>query len=127
MKFTMPILALVVAILLVASQSLYTVHQTQYAIKFQLGEFGQLLPPLAREYDLRDAVLLAELNLDVLLARRNTIKSFRPLPAYPAIRRDVAAAPAMSTTTACRSPAAPAAAWYSCWPIASSATRLDHF
>ena len=38
MKFTMPILALGVAILLVASQSLYTVHQTQYAIKFQLGE-----------------------------------------------------------------------------------------
>jgi modulator of FtsH protease HflC len=38
MKFTMPILALVVALLLVASQALYTVHQTQYAIKFQLGE-----------------------------------------------------------------------------------------
>jgi membrane protease subunit HflC len=38
MKFTMPILALVVAVLLVASQALYTVHQTQYAIKFQLGE-----------------------------------------------------------------------------------------
>jgi phenylalanyl-tRNA synthetase beta chain len=58
--------------------------------RFQLGEFGQLLPPLARQYDLRDAVLLAELNLDVLLARRNTAKSFRPLPAFPAIRRDVA-------------------------------------
>ena len=41
MKFTMPILALVVAILLVASQSLYTVHQTQYAIKFQLGEIRE--------------------------------------------------------------------------------------
>jgi modulator of FtsH protease HflC len=38
MKFTMPILALVVAILLVASQALYTVDQRQYAIKFQLGE-----------------------------------------------------------------------------------------
>ena len=38
MKFTMPILALVVAILLVASQSLYTVDQRQYAIRFQLGE-----------------------------------------------------------------------------------------
>jgi len=38
MKFTMPILALVVAILLVASQSIYTVDQTKYAIKFQLGE-----------------------------------------------------------------------------------------
>lgn len=58
--------------------------------KFQLGEFGQLLPPLAKRYDLRDAVLLAELNLDVLLARRNTSKSFKPLPSQPAIRRDVA-------------------------------------
>ena len=38
MKFTMPILAVVVAALLVASQSLYTVDQRQYAIKFQLGE-----------------------------------------------------------------------------------------
>lgn len=38
MKATMPILALVVALLLVASQSLYTVDQRQYAIRFQLGE-----------------------------------------------------------------------------------------
>ena len=38
MKLTMPLLALVVAILLVASQSLYTVDQRQYAIRFQLGE-----------------------------------------------------------------------------------------
>lgn len=35
---TMPILAFVVALLLVASQSFYTVDQTRYAIKFQLGE-----------------------------------------------------------------------------------------
>lgn len=35
---TMPIVAFVVALLLVASQSLYTVDQTKYAIKFQLGE-----------------------------------------------------------------------------------------
>jgi phenylalanyl-tRNA synthetase beta chain len=58
--------------------------------KFQLGELGQLLPPLAKQFDLRDPVLLAELNLDVLLARRNTTKSFKPLPTQPAIRRDVA-------------------------------------
>ena len=37
MKFSMPILALLVAVLLVASQSLYTVDQKQYAIRFQLG------------------------------------------------------------------------------------------
>jgi membrane protease subunit HflC len=38
MKFTMPILAVIVAILLVLSQAIYTVDQTKYAIKFQLGE-----------------------------------------------------------------------------------------
>jgi membrane protease subunit HflC len=38
MKAVMPLLALVVAALLVASQSLYTVDQRQYAIRFQLGE-----------------------------------------------------------------------------------------
>jgi len=38
MRITMPILALVVALILVASQAIYTVSQTQYAIKFQLGE-----------------------------------------------------------------------------------------
>jgi phenylalanyl-tRNA synthetase beta chain len=58
--------------------------------KFELGQFGQLLPALAKQYDLRDAVFLGELNLDLLLARRNTAKSFRPLPSFPAIRRDVA-------------------------------------
>jgi phenylalanyl-tRNA synthetase beta chain len=55
-----------------------------------LGEMGQLAPALARRYDLRDAVLLAELNLDLLLARRNPAKSFKPLPAFPTIRRDLA-------------------------------------
>src|SRR5215468_2187251 len=39
MKATVPILALIVAALLVLSQSIYTVDQRQYAIKFQLGEF----------------------------------------------------------------------------------------
>lgn len=58
--------------------------------KFVLGELGQLLPALAKHYDLRDAVLLAEINLDHLLARRNTSKSFKQLAAFPAIRRDIA-------------------------------------
>jgi len=58
--------------------------------KLPLGEMGQLTPVLAKKYDLRDAVFLAELNLDQLLARRNPSKSFKPLPQFPAIRRDVA-------------------------------------
>lgn len=58
--------------------------------KLVLGEMGQLLPALARQHDLRDAVLLAELNLDLLLHRRNPARSFKPLPAFPSVRRDVA-------------------------------------
>ncbi len=58
--------------------------------KLPLGEIGQLSPALAKRHDLRDAVFVAELNLDQLLARRNPSKSFKPLPQFPSIRRDVA-------------------------------------
>ncbi len=58
--------------------------------KLPLGEMGQLSPVLAKKHDLRDAVFLAELSLDQLLARRNSAKAFKPLPQFPAIRRDVA-------------------------------------
>jgi phenylalanyl-tRNA synthetase beta chain len=58
--------------------------------KLPLGELGQLLPALANQYDLRDAVFLAELRLDQLLARRNATKTFKSLPQFPASRRDVA-------------------------------------
>jgi phenylalanyl-tRNA synthetase beta chain len=58
--------------------------------KLQLGELGQLLPPLAKKYDLRDAVYLAEFNLDLLIARRNPSKSFKALPQFPSSGRDVA-------------------------------------
>jgi len=58
--------------------------------KLPLGEIGQLLPTLTKKYDLRDAVFLAEFNLDLLLARRNPAKSFKSLPQFPSIRRDVA-------------------------------------
>ena len=66
--------------------------------KQTLGEMGQLLPTLARQYDLRDPVFMAELNLDLLLSRRVTAKSFKPLPAYPSIRRDIAMLVAESVT-----------------------------
>ena len=58
--------------------------------RLALGELGQLLPTLARRYDLRGPVFLAELDLDQLLARRNAGKSFKALPQFPSIRRDVA-------------------------------------
>ena len=58
--------------------------------KLQLGELGQLLPTLAKKYDLRDAVFLAEFNLDLLISKRNPAKSFKALPQFPSSRRDVA-------------------------------------
>jgi phenylalanyl-tRNA synthetase beta chain len=58
--------------------------------KLPLGELGQLLPTLAKKYDLRDAVFLAEFNLDLLLSKRNASKSFKSLPQFPSSRRDVA-------------------------------------
>jgi phenylalanyl-tRNA synthetase beta chain len=58
--------------------------------KVPLGELGQLLPTLAKKYDLREAVFLAEFNLDLLLAKRNPAKAFKALPQFPSSRRDVA-------------------------------------
>jgi phenylalanyl-tRNA synthetase beta chain len=72
------------------SSELFLESATIQLGKFQLGQMGQLLPALAKQYDLRDAALLAELDLEVLLTRRNTGKSFKSLPAYPTVRRDLA-------------------------------------
>ena len=75
------------------STKFYLESATFHLGKNALGKFGQLSPILARSHDLRDPVLLAELNLDLLLplARRNAAsRRFKPLPAFPAIRRDVA-------------------------------------
>ncbi|HTD65507.1 MAG TPA: phenylalanine--tRNA ligase subunit beta, partial [Candidatus Limnocylindria bacterium] len=55
-----------------------------------LGEMGQVSPLLAKRHDLRDAVFVAELSLDQLLARWNSSKSFKSLPQFPNIRRDAA-------------------------------------
>lgn len=78
--------------------SLFLESAAIHLSKHQVGELGLLLPTLARSYDLRDPVLLAELDFDLLLARRSAGKSFKPLPAFPAIRRDVAMLVPESTT-----------------------------
>lgn len=58
--------------------------------KNPVGAAGQLNPILAKKYDLRDAVFVAEFSLDFLLTRRSGGKSLKPLTAFPAVRRDVA-------------------------------------
>jgi phenylalanyl-tRNA synthetase beta chain len=58
--------------------------------KQTLGEIGLVVPALAKQYDARDLVWLAELNLETLLALRSPGRSVKPLPQFPGIRRDVA-------------------------------------
>jgi len=55
-----------------------------------IGQLGQLLPTLSKQYEVRDAVFLAELDLDTPLQRRTTNKSFKALAQFPASERDVA-------------------------------------
>jgi phenylalanyl-tRNA synthetase beta chain len=49
-----------------------------------------IAPALAKKLDLRDAVYVAELELDPLLAATDHQKTFRELPKFPAVVRDVA-------------------------------------
>jgi phenylalanyl-tRNA synthetase beta chain len=72
------------------SQTFFLESATAQLGKLPLGEMGRLSPVLQKRYDLRDAVFLAELNFEQLLARRAPGKTFKSLPAFPAIRRDVA-------------------------------------
>src|SRR5438105_9368689 len=81
-----------------ASTDIFLESATIQLVKQVLGELGQLLPPLARRHDLRNAVFLAELNLDLLLSRRKREKSFTHLPLFPTIRRDIAMLVPESTT-----------------------------
>lgn len=69
---------------------LFAESATIHLGRFELGQLGHVLPLLAKQFDLRDPAFLAEINLDTCLARRNPGKSFRSLPAFPSIRRDIA-------------------------------------
>ena len=55
-----------------------------------IGRLGQMQPSLAAPLDLKNPVLLAELDLRLLLARRGGGKSFQALPMFPSVRRDAA-------------------------------------
>ncbi len=68
--------------------------------KIVIGQMGQLLPALGKKYDSRDAIFLAELDLGILLKRHPANISFKPLPKFPAIERDVAMLVAESVTHA---------------------------
>lgn len=70
--------------------ALFIESATIHLGRIELGEMGRVLPPLAERYDIRQPILLAELDLDELLRLRNITRVFKPLPLFPSVRRDVA-------------------------------------
>ena len=84
MRATVPILIIVAVVLLVLSQSIYTVDQRQYAIKFQLGEVVETLPnaglyakvPLVQNVKFYDRRIL---TLDAPKPDRITTSEKKPL------------------------------------------------
>jgi phenylalanyl-tRNA synthetase beta chain len=56
----------------------------------ELGIAGQLLGAQAAELDASGAVLLAEIDVDLVLEQQTTAKRFREIDRFPAITRDIA-------------------------------------
>lgn len=54
-----------------------------------IGRMGAVRSRLAQKYNAQKKVWLAELNLEILKAMHKTSVQFRPLPLYPAVRRDM--------------------------------------
>ena len=54
-----------------------------------LVRFGQLQHQVAREYKLRQPIYVAEVDLDGLLALRLRTRTFRPIPRFPTVERDL--------------------------------------
>ena len=56
-----------------------------------IGTLGALHPDVAAHYDLPADVYLADIDADALLQHAAVAPRFRPVPRFPAVRRDVAA------------------------------------
>ncbi|MFH1853786.1 MAG: phenylalanine--tRNA ligase subunit beta [Candidatus Omnitrophota bacterium] len=54
-----------------------------------LGEFGEARQDVARQFDIKQRVFLAEITVEGLLKHADLNKRFMPLPKYPAIKRDI--------------------------------------
>ena len=55
-----------------------------------LGVMGEIHPVVIDNYDLNKRVYMAEIDFDLLLTYSNDAKTYKPLPKYPAMTRDVA-------------------------------------
>ncbi len=55
-----------------------------------LGDLGEVHPKVTQAFDLKGPVYLFDIDFDLLLEKRVSVKKFQPLPRYPAVNRDLA-------------------------------------
>lgn len=56
----------------------------------KVGVLGEIHPDVTENYDIDVDCYVAELDLDALFEASNTNKSYKPLPKFPAVTRDIA-------------------------------------
>lgn len=54
-----------------------------------LGVLGEVKPDIAKRFDIKEKVYLADINMEVLLKHANLKKRFAALPRYPSVKRDI--------------------------------------
>jgi len=54
------------------------------------GRIGRVTQKVARRFDIKETVLVAELSLEPLISRSDGLSAYQPLPIYPAAPRDLA-------------------------------------
>ena len=61
-----------------------------YSSKNKIGFIGELSPGITDKLDVKDRLLVFEINLDILYKIREELTSFRSISKYPNILRDIA-------------------------------------
>jgi phenylalanyl-tRNA synthetase beta chain len=56
----------------------------------EVGKIGLINPAVARRFDIKQEIYLAELSIDALMKCHKALKEFEELPVYPAAPRDLA-------------------------------------
>ena len=56
----------------------------------KVGVFGEVHPDVTENYGIDVDCYVAELDLDALFEASTTVKTYKPLPKFPAVTRDIA-------------------------------------
>jgi phenylalanyl-tRNA synthetase beta chain len=69
--------------------SIYSFGQSLYVKNQKAGEFGLVKKELAKRKEVKQNVLAAELNWDVMLKLKSTMKGVKEISKFPEVKRDL--------------------------------------